>query len=153
MSDDRFFSALAARPQLARSLAAHVREFETGVLPPRTRELIALMVGWLNACDYCTCVHEEYALKLGVDTQTLSSLGDFARSPHFSDAERAALTATVSLTREPRAIPPPVWDALRAHYNEPECLEVITLIGLNNYVSRVSNALSLQSPERERAPQ
>ena len=101
------------------------------------------MVGWLNACDYCTCVHEEYALKLGVDTDTLQSLGDFARSPHFSDAERAALTATVSLTREPRAMPPPVWDALRKHFDEAGCVEIVSLIGFNNYVSRVSNALGL----------
>lgn len=143
MPTEGFFSALAARPHLARSLAAHAREFENGVLPPRTRELIALMVGWLNACDYCTCVHEEYALKLGVDTDTLQSLGDFARSPHFSDAERAALTATVSLTREPRAMPPPVWDALRKHFDEAGCVEIVSLIGFNNYVSRVSNALGL----------
>ena len=136
---------------MARSLAAHVREFENGVVPARTRELIALMVGWLNACDYCTCVHEEYALKLGVDMQTLESLGDFARSPHFSDAERAALSATVALTREPRALPPPVVDALRAHYDEAAFIEIVSLIGLNNYVSRVSNALTLRPPEREPA--
>ena len=144
MSDDSLFSALAASPQLARSLAAHLREFERGLIAPRTRELVALMVGWLNACDYCTCVHEEYARKLGVDTATLESLGDFARSPLFSDAERAALTATVSLTREPRALPPTVWDQLRAQFDEATCAELLSWIGLNNYVSRVSNALGLR---------
>ena len=115
-------------------------------MPARARELVALMVGWLNACDYCTCVHEEYARKLGVDAATLESLGDFARSEHFTDAERAALSATVALTREPRALPPPVWDALRAHYDEATCIEIISWIGLNNYVSRVSNALNVQPP-------
>jgi AhpD family alkylhydroperoxidase len=123
-----------------------VRDFETGAIPARTRELVALMVGWLNACDYCTCVHEEYALKLGVDTDTLQSLGDFARSPHFSDAERAALAATVSITREPRALPPPVEAALREHYDEAATAELLSWIGLNNYVSRLSNALGLRSP-------
>lgn len=149
MAEDRLFSALAARPQLARSLAAHVREFESGSVPARTRELVALMVGWLNACDYCTCVHEEYALKLGVDQATLQALGDFARSPLFSEAERAALSATVALTREPRALPPPVEAALREHYDEAGYPEIIALIGLNNYLSRVSNALNLRPPERE----
>jgi uncharacterized peroxidase-related enzyme len=146
MSDDGLFRALSQRPDLARSLAAHLRSFEDGPMPARTRELVALMVGWLNACDYCTCVHEEYARKLGIDTATLESLGDFARSEHFSDAERAALSATVALTREPRALPPPLWDALRANYDEPSCVEIISWIGLNNYVSRVSNALNLQPP-------
>lgn len=112
-------------------------------MPARTKELIALMVGWLNACDYCTCVHEEIALALGVQSETLAALGDFARSPHFTDAERAALSATVALTREPRALPPPLWEALREQYDEGQCIEILASIGANNYVSRLSNALSL----------
>jgi uncharacterized peroxidase-related enzyme len=139
------FEALAARPQIARSLAAHLRDLsESGTVPARTKELVALMVGWLNACEYCTCVHEEIARGLGVDEATLSALGDFATSAQFSDAERAALSATVALTREPRALPPAVWDALRANYDEGEIVEVIAVIGANNYVSRVSNSLGLR---------
>ena len=141
------FDALSARPALARSLAAHLRELDAGSLPQRTRELIALMVAWLNACEYCTCVHEEIARSIGVDEATLETLGDFARSPHFSDPERAALSATVALTREPRALPPAVWEALRANYDEGECTEIIAAIGLNNYLSRVINALALQLRE------
>jgi AhpD family alkylhydroperoxidase len=137
------FEAIAARPQIARSLAAHMREVGTGTVPERTKELIALMVGWLNACDYCTCVHEEIAQRLGIEKAALESLGDFARSPHFSEAERAALGATVSLTREPRALPPAVWERLRANYDEGECIEILAAIGANNYVSRLSNALAL----------
>ena len=140
------FDALAARPALARSLAAHVRDFDAGTLAPRTRELIALMVAWLNACEYCTCVHEEIARSIGVDEATLAQLGDFAHSPNFSQPERAALAATVALTREPRALPPPVWETLRANYDEAACVEVIAAIGLNNYLSRVVNALQLQQP-------
>ncbi len=143
--NDSFFSAFSARPELARSFAALLRDLNGGSVPQRTKELIALMVGWLNACDYCTCVHEEIARKLGIDAETLASLGDFARSPHFSPAERAALSATVALTREPRALPPPVWDALRAEYDEGGCLEVLAAIGLNNAISRMSNALGLSA--------
>jgi AhpD family alkylhydroperoxidase len=141
---DGLFSAISARPQIARSLAAHLRDLsEDGSVPARTKELIALMVGWLNACDYCTCVHEEIALKLGIDTETLAELGDFARSERFSEAERAALSATVALTREPRALPPPVLEQLRAQYDEGQIVEILALIGANNYVSRLSNALAV----------
>ena len=143
MSD--LFDALAARPDIARTLAAHMRELSAGTVPGRTKELIALMVGWLNACEYCTCVHEEIARGLGVDEATLSQLGNFATSEQFSDAERAALHATVALTREPRALPPALWDGLRANYDEGEIVEVIAAIGLNNYLSRASNALGLQA--------
>jgi AhpD family alkylhydroperoxidase len=146
VADEGLFSAIAARPQIARTLAAHLRSLnDDGTVPARTKELIALMVGWLNACDYCTCVHEEIALKLGIETQTLAELGDFHRSERFTDAERAALTATVALTREPRALPPPVLEQLREHYDEGEIVEILSAIGVNNYVSRLSNALALEA--------
>ncbi len=145
MADEGLFSAIAARPQIARTLAAHLRALnDDGTVPVRTKELIALMVGWLNACDYCTCVHEEIALKLGIETETLAELGDFARSERFTPAERAALTATVSLTREPRALPPPVLEQLREYYTQAEIVEILAAIGANNYVSRMSNALALE---------
>ena len=141
------FGAIASRPELARTLAAHVRALtDDGIVDRRVKELIALMVGWLNACDYCTCVHEEIARHLGIDTQTLASLGDYARSPLFSDAERAALAATVSLTREPRALPPNLHESLHAHYTPEQVVEIVATIGLNNYLSRLSNALGV-TPE------
>lgn len=150
MAYQSLFQAIASRPQIARSLAAHLRDLnDSGSVPKRTKELIALMVGWLNACDYCTCVHEEIAVKLGIDTATLEGLSDFARSPHFSGAERVALSATVALTREPRALPPAVQSDLRQHYDEGEIAEILAVIGANNYVSRLSNALDLSPSNSE----
>ena len=141
------FEALSSRPHIARTLAAHMRELnDSGTVPARTKELIALMVGWLNACDYCTCVHEETARGLGVDEATLADLGNFATSDRYNAAERAALAATVALTREPRAVPPAVRAQLEAAYDEGEIVEIIAAIGLNNYLSRVSNALGVVAP-------
>ena len=136
------FEALAARPQLARTLARHIDEMENGTVPRRTKELVALMVSWLNACDNCTEVHEEMARSLGVTQEALDELGDFSSSAHFSDAERAALSAAISLTREARALPPAVRAGLEAHYDEGQIVEVIATIGLYNYLTRANNALS-----------
>jgi AhpD family alkylhydroperoxidase len=144
VSSDSLFDALVSRPGIARSLAAHLREvLGAGTVPRRTKELCSLMVAWLCACDYCTCVHEEIAQRVGVDTRTLAALSDYARSSLFSDAERAALAVTVALTREPRALPPNLWDALRQHYDDGACVEILAVVGANNYVARLSNALGV----------
>jgi AhpD family alkylhydroperoxidase len=140
------FETLTTRPELMRTLAAHIRSVGSSSLPERTRELIALMVAWLNACDYCTCVHEGIALRVGVDEATLAALGDFATSDRFNDAERAALQATVALTREPRGLPPALRDALQTHYGEAGTVDVLAAIGLDNYLSRLTNALGLHAP-------
>jgi AhpD family alkylhydroperoxidase len=136
------WEALAVRPELARTLARHVAELNEGSVARRTKELCALMVSWLNACENCTEAHAEMARSLGVDRATLDDLTNFARSDRFSPGERAALSAAVALTREPRALPPSVREQLEAHYDAGEIVEIVAAIGLTNYLSRASNALS-----------
>jgi AhpD family alkylhydroperoxidase len=136
-----FFDALAKRPQLARTLARHIDEVESGTVPRRTKELCALMVSWLNACENCTQTHEAMAISLGVDRATLDDLTNFATSEHYAPAERAALSAAVALTREPRGMPPAIGEQLRTHYDEGAVVEIIATIGLYNYLTRANNAL------------
>ena len=132
------------RPQLARTLARHLEEVENGSVPRRTKELCALMVSWLNACENCTQTHMEMAQSLGVGREALDELGNFATSDRFSPAERAALSAAVALTREPRALPVPVRAMLEEHFDAGEIVEVIATIGVYNYVTRASNALKMK---------
>jgi AhpD family alkylhydroperoxidase len=136
------WQALGLRPGLSRTLARHVAELNEGTVPRRTKELCALMVSWLNACENCTQAHAEMASSLGVDRATLDDLGNYARSERFSPAERAALAAAVALTREPRALPPAIRAELDAHFDPGEIVEIVAAIGLTNYLSRASNALS-----------
>ena len=107
------------------------------------------MVSWLNACVACAKSHEALARHVGVDQQTLDELENYARSDRFTDAERAALSAAIALTREPRALPPAVRDALRAHYGDGEVSEIIAVVGLYNYVNRLHNALIEPTPEMQ----
>jgi len=137
-----FWEALGARPHLARTLARHVESLGDGSVPRRTKELVALMVAWLNACENCLETHGEAAVQLGVDAATLEALGDFAHSPHYRPAERAALAAAVALTREPRALPTPVRDELERYYDAGEIVEIVAAIGLYNYLTRANNALT-----------
>ena len=155
---DPLFEALGARPQIARTLARHLDEVaENGTVSRRTKELCALMVSWLCACEYCTCAHEEIAQRIGVDRATLDELGEFARSDRFSPPERAALAATVALTREPRGLPPAVRAELEGHFDAGEIVEIVAAIGLYNYLSRAGNALGVaptppSEPPPARAP-
>ena len=141
-----FWESLRARPQLARTLASHIAALEDGSVSRRTKELCALMVSWLNACENCTQTHSEIALALGVDRATLAELGDFARSERFAPGERAALAAAVALTREPRALPQAVREQLELHYDGGEIVEIVAAIGLYNYLTRANNALREPTP-------
>lgn len=137
-------AAFEERPEIAQSLIRHVEAVAaSGTVPRRVKELCALMVSWLNACEYCTSCHTDLAQRLGIDQVTLDELGGYSRSERFSARERAALAATVSLTREPRALPKNLRDDLLTYFSTDELAEILATIGLYNYLSRLSNALNL----------
>lgn len=88
--------------------------------------------------------HGALSRRLGVEQEMLDELPDFARNPKFTDAERAAIAAAVAITREPRALPDPVWADLRKHYDDGEIVEILCAIGLFNYFNRLNNALQTE---------
>ena len=144
------WESLRVRPELSRTLARHVAALNDGTVPLRTKELVALMVAWLNACEHCARAHEETALELGVDRATLEDLGNFASSSRFTPGERAALSAAVALTREPRALPPAVAGDLERFYDAGEIVEIVVAIGLHNYLTRAGNGLRREEPTTSR---
>jgi AhpD family alkylhydroperoxidase len=115
---------------------------QSGSVSPQTKELCALMVSWLNACDACVSAHDSYARSLGISQEQLDALFDYGRSPLFDEPTRAALAASVALTREPRALPPAVREDLERHYDADQIYEIVSAIGLYNGVTRVGNAMS-----------
>lgn len=132
-----------SRAEIDRAAAAHMRAvMQSGTVAQQTKELCALMVSWLNACDACVSAHAQYAQSLGIPQSQLDALFDYARSPEFDDATRAALAATVALTREPRALPPALRDALERNYDQEQIYEIVSAIGLYNGITRATNATS-----------
>ena len=61
--------------------------------------------------------------------------------PHLL-RERAALAYTDAMTRD-IAVPDDVFEALRAHFNERQIVELSVLIGLYNMHTRVFTALGI----------
>jgi len=88
--------------------------------------------------------HTALARRLGADEHILAALSDYACSDSFSPAEKAALSAAEALTRDATSLAQPVWDDLRAHFDDGQIVEIVCTIGLFNYFNRVNNALEIE---------
>ncbi|HEV3152431.1 MAG TPA: carboxymuconolactone decarboxylase family protein [Candidatus Baltobacteraceae bacterium] len=140
-------ASLVQRPQIAQSLTDHLRAvIDGGSVAQVTKHLTAAMTAAVNFCDPLLVQHRRAARELGVSIEKLNALWDFARSDLFTASERAALSAAVALSREPRALPPAVWKQLRSHFDEGGAMEVLCTIGALNYLCRVTNALDSEVP-------
>ncbi|HEY9179641.1 MAG TPA: carboxymuconolactone decarboxylase family protein [Candidatus Baltobacteraceae bacterium] len=140
--DGNLFATMAACPEIAASTAEHVRVvLHAGTVPADTKALCAAMVSAINFCEPALVAYRREAREAGTSADALNALWNFAASDLFTDAQKAALSAAVALTREPRGLPDAVWNQLRAEYDDGQIIEVLSTISAINALNRISNAL------------
>lgn len=111
------FDALA--PATSRAVAglhrAAIEDLKNAGIDPQLIELVRLRASQINGCAYCVDTHANDARKAGVSAQRVDAIAIWPDAPLFTEAERAALALTDSVTRLSEAHPSDamVADALR----------------------------------------
>ena len=122
------YRTLAHQPAV---LAAHRAYFhaalDAGLLLRPFKEKVAFKVARLRETPYCTGSHRSYALKHGVPVEELDALdrGDYSA---LAESERAALQFAEAMVGG--RMTDEAFARLRAHFNEPEAVEIVALIGV-----------------------
>jgi len=112
-------------------------------LDGRLREIVIIRVAHLNRTAYVFKQHvPQLSAPEGLSDAECDALADWRNAKTFSPRERAALAYTDAMTRD-IAVPDAVFDALRAHFNERQIVELSVLIGLYNMHTRVFTALGI----------
>src|SRR5438874_844622 len=77
-----------------------VKATHSGGADPELLELIALRASQINGCSACVYGHVANLKKSGVGDDRVGNIGAWREAPFYSDAERAALQLTESMTRQ-----------------------------------------------------
>jgi alkylhydroperoxidase family enzyme len=86
--------------------------------------------------------------ELGISTEKLlGALHDYAKSPLFNAAERAALEYADAMTETANDVDDALFARLREHYDEEQIVELTMLIAWENASSRFNRALRVPSAE------
>jgi AhpD family alkylhydroperoxidase len=110
----------------------------TGVLA-----MVNLRASQINGCSVCVDMHARDARKAGESEDRVFAVAAWREAPYFSDAERAALALTESVTRlSDRADPVPdeVWDEAARHFDEQQLAGLVMAIGTVNLWNRINAA-------------
>jgi AhpD family alkylhydroperoxidase len=110
---------------------------------PVDRELLHLRASQINGCSVCVDMHAKGARAAGESEERVFAVGAWRDAPFFSDAERAALALTETLTRiadteEP--VPDAIWDAAAEHFDELQLGALVLDIALINVWNRLNTA-------------
>ncbi len=81
----------------------------------------------------------------GASAEKIAALESFRTSKLFSAAEKAALALTEAMSHTPAAVTDAIFDALRPHYSEPQLVELVATIAMENYRARFNRAFDVEA--------
>jgi alkylhydroperoxidase family enzyme len=137
------YKVLLHSPSLAEGWLAFLTSVrQRAELPGRYRELAILRVAVLNGAEYEFNAHVPFALREDIAQADIDALHTSRVPDGLTDADRAVLAYTDSMTREIR-VPDAVFAAVRTHFAERQIVELTATIAAYNCVSRFLEALRI----------
>ncbi len=115
---------------------------------PELRQLVAFVSSTAAGCRYCQAHTSHGAERLGVSSEKLRAAFEFETSPLFDDAERAALRLARDASILPNATTAAHFEALRAHFDEREIVDLVAILSLFGWLNRWNDTLAtaLETP-------
>jgi AhpD family alkylhydroperoxidase len=136
----------AHRPKLLAGYGAFEKAVQADQrVDPVIRNLVQLKAATLITCEFCIDLGSHEAREAGVSEQQLLDLYRYRDSDHFDEVQTLALDLTVAMTRAPVAVPQELFDALRAHFDDGQLVELVNLIAVENLRSRFNGAFDIGS--------
>ncbi|MDB5881530.1 MAG: hypothetical protein JWP43_1408 [Ramlibacter sp.] len=111
-------------------------------LSAHVRELAILRIAVINKADYEFISHVPFALKAGLSQPQIDAIKAWEPSTLFSEADRAVLAYTDSMTRDVH-VTDAVFAPIKQHFNPREVTELTATIAAYNLVSRFLEALEI----------
>jgi alkylhydroperoxidase AhpD family core domain len=112
-----------------------------GPVPLNTLYLVHLRASQINGCSYCVEMHSHELKDAGVSVEKIFAVSGWRESPHFTDAERAALALTEAATRisdQSDPVSNEVWEEAKHHYDEKALAYLIINIAMINFWNRIN---------------
>ena len=135
----------ARKPRLALIAQLITWTTEKGLtLEPGLRLLVAVHVAQLNGCAFCQDLNLARAVQGRLGGDRFRALPGYRTSELFSPRERAALAFVEEATRA-RKVSEATFEALRAHFNETEIVELTWLNAAENYFNLQAAVLGIGS--------
>lgn len=105
------------------------------------RQLAELRVAALVGCRFCLDIGSALIRQSGIPERKLRELNDYATSDAFTPLEKLVLTYADRMTETPVAVEDADVDALRAHLDEAQIVELTAAIAHENMRGRMNHAL------------
>ena len=112
-------------------------------LPAREREIVILRIGFLCKSGYEWTQHVPIGVRAGLTDEEVARIKGGADAPGWSPADQALLRASDELHHD-QFITDATWAALKAHFTDKQCMDVVFTAGQYTQVSMILNSFGVQ---------
>ena len=131
------------RPKIARAFTELNKAVMTdyGEVTLEFKRLLGYVASFASGCLYCQAHMILASERFGASEDRLNAVYDFEDSPHFTDAEKAALDFAHAAASVPNRVTDAVGARLRAHWSEDDIVEITAVVALFGYLNRWNDAM------------
>lgn len=112
-------------------------------LPAEMQMLVRERVAQLNVCLFCIDIGRSFVIKAQMNEAKFDALNDYATSPLFSDAERAALDYVTELTH--KQVNRSTFERLQKYFSERAICEIVWLVSSEHFYNITNIGLNIHS--------
>jgi alkylhydroperoxidase family enzyme len=113
-------------------------------LPAQVRGLAMHLAAHLNGCSWCIDYGQAVSTRGGTDPAKLRAVQDYATSPLFTPAERAALAYAYEVTQVGGRAGDGTFAELRRHFDDAQIVELTAALAAEAFFNRMNAALGVE---------
>ncbi len=133
---------MAHRPEILKNFIALFNSImiDKGRLEPLLKWKIAYVVSQTLKCKFCMDVTAKMLKKLGADESILQKIVNLECD---NEKEREILALVKDVTLDGYLDQPEILDKLKTILDEAELVELVSVVGLFNYINRFNNTFAI----------
>jgi uncharacterized peroxidase-related enzyme len=123
--------------QLNRAVFSPDGEVDLGL-----KRLVAHVASTASGCQYCKAHTTVSATRHGVSDEKMAAIYDYATSPLFTEAERAALDFAMEAASVPNAVTDVSYARLAEHWSETQIVELLGVVCMFGVFNRWNDSMA-----------
>ena len=112
-----------------------------GAVTPEFKRLVGYVSSFASGCMYCQAHMILASERFGASEDRLNDVFAFEDSPHYSEAEKAALAFAHAATQVPNGVTEEVGQRLREHWSPEQIVEIMGVVALFGYLNRWNDSM------------
>jgi uncharacterized peroxidase-related enzyme len=132
------------RPKIARAfteLNKAVME-NNGRVTAEQKRLVGFVASHAAGCRYCEAHTILAAERFGASAERMAAIWEYAESPLFSAAEKAAFDFALAAAAVPNGMTLEIAAALKAHWSDDEIVEILGVVALFGFLNRWNDSMA-----------